>query len=54
MEGLIGDFSWNDVEEHGRYHLVDWDSVCRSLEMGGLGIRKIKYDNQVLCGKWLW
>lgn len=32
-------FLWNDVGDHYRYHLVDWNSICRPLGCGGLGVR---------------
>lgn len=54
IEVVIRNFFWNDVEEHKRFHLMDWASVCRSVEFGGLGIRKIKFHNHALRGTWLW
>jgi len=31
---------------------VDWNTVCRSKEVGGLGLRRIKEFNNALLGKW--
>jgi len=33
---------------------VDWNSVCRSKEVGGLGVRRIREFNVALLGKWCW
>ena len=33
---------------------MDRDSICKSKEEGGLGIRRLRQRNQALLGKWLW
>jgi len=33
---------------------VDWNTVCRSKEVGGLGLRRIREFNLALLGKWGW
>jgi len=33
---------------------MDWNSVCRSKEVEGLGVRRINEFNYVLLGKWCW
>ena len=33
---------------------VDWKSICRSQEVGGLGVRRIKDFNLALLEKWCW
>nr|ABN06074.1 hypothetical protein MtrDRAFT_AC150440g24v2 [Medicago truncatula] len=33
---------------------VDWKSSCRSKEVGGLGVRRIREFNMALLGKWCW
>jgi len=33
---------------------VDWNSICRSKEVGGLGVRRIREFNVALLGKWCW
>lgn len=54
IETRFRNFLWNDLEDHQRFHLVDWKSICRPLGYGGLGIRSIKDHNMVLLAKWLW
>lgn len=39
---------------HRKIIWVDWKSVCRSQEVGGLGVRRIKEFNLALLGKWCW
>ena len=33
---------------------VDWQSICRSQEVEGLGVRRIREFNIALLGKWCW
>lgn len=40
--------------DHRKIIWVDWKSVCRSQEVGGLGVRRIKEFNLALLGKWCW
>lgn len=42
------------TEERNRISLVAWEKVCRSVKVGGLGIRKIKTSNRALLTKIGW
>jgi len=33
---------------------VDWNTVCRGKEVGGLGVRRIREFNLALLGRWGW
>ena len=33
---------------------VKWAEVCRPVQVGGLGIRRLRSFNSALLGKWLW
>ena len=33
---------------------VDWNTVCRGKEVGGLEVRRIREFNIALLGKWCW
>ena len=34
--------------------MVKWAKVCQSIQVGGLGIRRLRSFNFALLGKWLW
>ncbi|XP_020524085.1 uncharacterized protein LOC110007423 [Amborella trichopoda] len=55
VERYMLTFIWRFVDENQRkYHLVAWDKVCTPVNMGGLGIRKLKSMNLDLLSKWWW
>jgi len=49
-------FGWGGrgSEDHRKKSWVDLNSVCRSKEVGGLGVRRISEFNYALLGKWCW
>ena len=54
MEKLHRDFLWSSISGDSKLHLVKWAKVCKSLQVGGLGIRRLRSFNSTLLGKWLW
>jgi hypothetical protein len=54
IDALRHAFLWNAAEKaSGAKCLVAWDSVCRSKEVGGLGIRSLAVQNECLQVKLL-
>jgi hypothetical protein len=47
-------FFWEGVENKRKYHMVDWATVCKPHEFGGLGIINMKLMNIALMLKWIW
>ena len=54
IEKLQRDFLWNGIGGEPKIHLVNWAKVCRPLQVGGLGIRRLGNFNSAFLGKWLW
>ena len=53
IERMQREFLWPGNSNHKMFHLVDWDSICKSKEEGGLGMKRLGQMNQALLGKWL-
>jgi hypothetical protein len=47
-------FFWEDVGDKRKYHMVDWATVCKPKELGGLGVLNTKSMNIALMVKWIW
>jgi hypothetical protein len=47
-------FFWEGVGDKRKYHMVDWATVCRPKEVGGLGILNTRHMNIALMLKWVW
>jgi len=54
IESLFNCFFWGGSADHRKISWVDWTSICRSKEVGGLGVRRIREFNVALLGKWCW
>ena len=51
IESLFNFFFLGSVD-HMKISQVHWNSVCRSKEVGGMGVRRIREFNIALLGKW--
>jgi hypothetical protein len=47
-------FYWEGTGPKRKYHMVNWPTVCRPKEVGGLGLLNTKKMNQALLLKWVW
>jgi hypothetical protein len=54
LERLQRDFLWGGIGDEFKFHLVNWERICRSIKSGGLGVRNLLQFNRALLGKWLW
>ena len=46
---LKWNFIWGGLGDEPKFHLVKWANVCTPLSLSGLGIRKVKFFNEVFC-----
>ena len=54
IEKLHKDFLWSGISGDSKLHLVKWAEVCRPMQVGGPGIRRLRNFKSALLGKWLW
>lgn len=54
MDKLRRNFLWKKGKELKGYYLVNWNTVMLNKSRGGLGIRKLKVQNESLPRKWWW
>lgn len=45
-------FLWVEKVDSSKFCLVEWNQICRTKELGGLGTRNPRTHNKE--GKWLW
>ena len=48
------EFLWGGNHGNHGWALVSWDTVCKPKDQGGLGLRDLKKNNQVLGAKIWW
>ncbi|KAJ0937659.1 putative reverse transcriptase zinc-binding domain-containing protein [Helianthus annuus] len=54
LESLIRKFLWGGNSEIRKVHWVAWDMVASPVDMGGLGLQRLKDVNTALLAKWGW
>ncbi|KAE8681880.1 hypothetical protein F3Y22_tig00111300pilonHSYRG00005 [Hibiscus syriacus] len=54
LNSLMANFLWGDKGDKRRIHWVNWNTVCRPLNCGGLGVLDLNLTNRALLGKWVW
>ncbi|KAK2659848.1 hypothetical protein Ddye_006381 [Dipteronia dyeriana] len=47
-------FFWNDGTIKRKVQVVDWDTICKSKKLRGLGVGRMKDKGLSLLVKWLW
>ncbi|XP_028123599.1 uncharacterized protein LOC114320724 [Camellia sinensis] len=52
FEKLQARFLWGVSELKRKLHMVKWEDITKSVEQGGLGIRRVRVVNDCLLVKW--
>lgn len=54
LDRINKDFLWGDTPDKRKLHLVNWHTVCKDNDVGGLGLRKAQIQNTALLTKLGW
>jgi hypothetical protein len=54
MDGIRSRFYWRSAREDFKYHMINWQAVCRPKDFGGLGPINSWVFNECLMVKWIW
>ena len=54
LDSIINAFCLGHQPSVRKLHLINWDTICRPRNEGGLGIRKFKLMTQALIAKQFW
>jgi len=54
IESIFNYFLGGGSDNRRKISWVDWKTVCRRKEVGGLGVRRIREFNLALLGRWCW
>lgn len=54
IEKLMRRFLWGVVNGRRKFHLVACEAVCWPLELGDLGLKRLREFNIALLCKWFW
>lgn len=52
FENMQRDFQWEPGDS--KKDLLKWETVCRPIDTGGLGLGNLAIWNDALLSKWLW
>jgi hypothetical protein len=53
MDSPRARFFWEGPGNRRKYHMVDWPTVCKPKEFGGMGILNMRLMNESLMLKWI-
>ncbi|XP_058722219.1 uncharacterized protein LOC131594138 [Vicia villosa] len=54
IRAIQSNFLWSGGDVRKSIHWVCWDTVCKTKEEGGLGIKNVEIMNVALISKWKW
>jgi len=54
IESILIKKNWGGREDYRKIVWIDWNFICMSKGVGGLGVRRLQEFNIALLGKWCW
>ncbi|XP_058774046.1 uncharacterized protein LOC131648283 [Vicia villosa] len=54
IRSILSNFLWSGNVSKRSIHWVNWETVCKPKDKGGLGVRDVREINKELLLKWKW
>ena len=54
LDKMNRDFIWGDTNTSKKVHLVNWNTLCKPKNLGGLGLREDYNNNLAMLSKLGW
>ncbi|KAF7833177.1 ribonuclease H [Senna tora] len=53
-DSLLARFFWGSDRQRNKPHMLNWEAICKPINLGGLGVKSFSEFNQVVLAKQIW
>ncbi|KAF7806699.1 ribonuclease H [Senna tora] len=53
-DSILAHFFWGSDRQRNKPHMLNWEAICKPMNLGGLGVKSFSEFNQALLAKQFW